>query len=78
MDDDIVFTENGTTGNLLDFAWALIANAHGGDWDRSLPAWKQAAERWRDEYRDWLASRPQLEPVDNIDPPTEADCDWQN
>lgn len=33
-------------------AWGLIANAYGGDWDQASEAsgWKQAAERWRDEY----------------------------
>jgi hypothetical protein len=40
-------------GGLLDGledAWGLIANAYGGDWDLAQnPAWKPAAERWRDE-----------------------------
>lgn len=33
----------------LELAWGLIANAHGGDWDKATPLWKKAAEQWRDE-----------------------------
>ena len=29
-------------------AWALIANAYGGDWDAAPHDWSRAAERWRD------------------------------
>ena len=36
--------------DLLEMAWGLIANAHGGDWDQATPEWREAAERWRDEY----------------------------
>ena len=37
---------------LLETAWGIIANAHGGDWDAASEAsgWRAAAERWRDEY----------------------------
>jgi hypothetical protein len=34
----------------LDFAWGVIANASGGDWDKEPAEWKQAAERFRDDY----------------------------
>lgn len=37
-------------GDLLATAWAIIANANGGDWDRATPEWKDAALRWRDRY----------------------------
>ena len=36
--------------NLLELAWGLIANANEGDWDKATKEWKEAAERWRDEY----------------------------
>ncbi len=41
-----------TQTDLLEAAWGLIANAYGGDWDQAAEAsgWKQAAERWRDDY----------------------------
>lgn len=34
----------------LEKAWGLIANAGGGDWDSQDPAWKAAAETWRDTH----------------------------
>lgn len=34
----------------LDLAWGLVANAGGGNWDRESLEWKEAAERWRDEF----------------------------
>lgn len=34
----------------LEDAWTLIANAHGGDWSKASPEWKEAAERWRDQH----------------------------
>ena len=33
---------------LIELAWGLIANAHGGDWQNASPKWRRAAERWRD------------------------------
>jgi len=42
-----------TKDELLEAAWGIIANAYGGDWDKAQhPDWKQAAERWRDNYHD--------------------------
>lgn len=40
--------------DLLEFAWAIIANAQGGDWDAARPEWKEAAEQWRNSYHAWL------------------------
>ena len=38
-----------------EFAWAIIANAYGGDWAIRAPTtWREAAERWRDEYHKYL------------------------
>lgn len=37
-------------------AWGIIANAYGGDWDSASDVWKQAAERWRDNYHKHLPS----------------------
>ena len=33
----------------LDWAWAVIANAGGGDWTRETRDWQAAAIRWRDD-----------------------------
>ena len=35
---------------LLEFAWGIIANANGGNWDEADPQWKTAAEIWRGGY----------------------------
>ena len=51
----------------MEIAWGIIANVCGGDWDHpaNLHGWKEAAEKWRDEY--WhemtaaLAARAALE-----------------
>ena len=40
--------------DLLDTAWGIISNAHGGDWDLASKDWREAAERWRDEFHSEL------------------------
>lgn len=32
----------------METAWGIIANAYGGDWEKAIPEWGKAAERWRD------------------------------
>lgn len=47
------FVEGESVARLMDaleMAWGLIANAGEGNWGRERPEWKEAAERWRDEY----------------------------
>lgn len=44
----VVSTEQSDRDELLDYAWAIIANAYGGDWDLATTKWKDAAEKWRD------------------------------
>jgi hypothetical protein len=34
----------------LETAWAIIANAYDGDWDKASPTWREAAERFRNVY----------------------------
>ena len=41
---------------LAGWAWTIIANALGGDWSLAPDDWRQAAERWRDEYHTTLKS----------------------
>jgi len=36
--------------DLLEAAWGIIANAYGGDWDKSHKEWHEAAIRWRDKW----------------------------
>ena len=36
--------------DLLATAWAIIANAGGGNWDRETREWREVAVRWRDRY----------------------------
>jgi hypothetical protein len=33
----------------LEWAWTIIANAGGGDWERESKDWQDAAAKWRDE-----------------------------
>lgn len=40
--------------HLLHWAWTIIANCNGGDWENAAPEWKSAAEKWRDEYHDHI------------------------
>lgn len=47
--------------HLLDWAWTIIANAHGGDWSRAEPEWRKAATRWRDDYSAQLWAVPKEE-----------------
>ena len=41
---------NNHVTDLEEFAWAIIANAGGGDWDTQTSEWKEAAIKWRDQY----------------------------
>lgn len=53
-------------------AWGLIANAYEGNWDLASEAsgWKEAAERWRDEFHTTL---PSVDPGKELDKyPTEV------
>lgn len=57
MSDDL---DEALTGidPLLESAWGVIANA--GGWDdahAATPGWREAAERWRDEYHARLSAR---------------------
>ena len=36
----------------LYMAWAIIANAYGGNWDLASKEWKKCAETWRDTVFD--------------------------
>jgi hypothetical protein len=42
--------------HMLDTAWTIIANAHGGNWNDASAEWRAAAERWREAYHEWLDS----------------------
>ena len=53
---------------LLELAWAIIANANGGDWDRATKEWKEAAETWRDGYFA-LNPEPDLIMINSLPPP---------
>ncbi len=48
----IVSTEQDQRDELLEYAWGIIANAYGGDWDLATVQWKSAAEKWRDIWID--------------------------
>ena len=34
----------------MNMAWAIIANAGGGDWQKEDAQWQKAAAHWRDNY----------------------------
>ncbi len=38
------------SADLLEWAWGIIANAGGGNWELESPEWREAASRWRDAY----------------------------
>lgn len=38
------------SANLLEWAWGIIANAGGGNWELESQGWREAAARWRDAY----------------------------
>lgn len=35
---------------LLEWAWAIIANASGGDWSKEPKEWQEAAKNWSDSF----------------------------
>lgn len=47
---DIACAEGQELAEMLELAWGIIANAHGGDWSSATTEWQQAAARWRDRY----------------------------
>ncbi len=46
---------------LLMDAWAIIANAGGGDWSTQSADWQAAAKRWRDRFHATLPANVKLE-----------------
>lgn len=36
--------------DLLDYAWTILANAGGGDWNKETPEWQIAIKQWRSRY----------------------------
>lgn len=40
--------------DLIEYAWAIIANGGGGDWTKESTDWQGAAARWRDQFHAWL------------------------
>lgn len=45
---------------LLEFAWVVIANAGGGDWDRASDEWREAAVRFRERWHVLIGVAPML------------------
>ena len=45
---------------LLEYAWGIIANAGGGNWETQTPEWQKAAARWREDY---FSSAPRPQPT---------------
>jgi len=39
----------------LEWAWGIIANAYGGNWQNAPKGWREAAESWRDKWTDILS-----------------------
>ena len=40
--------------DLIETAWGIMANVSGGDWDKQIPMWQEAASRWLNDYKDWF------------------------
>lgn len=43
-------SESRERGKLLEWAWAVIANAGGGNWGTQPKEWQEGAAKWRDEF----------------------------
>ena len=48
---------------LLERAYAVIANAGGGNWRLESEEWQRAAYSWRDQYFAYLGSPVEMEKV---------------
>lgn len=35
--------------DMIEYAWAIIANVSGGDWSKQSKEWIKAARKWREE-----------------------------
>ena len=53
----VVSTDEDEKDDLLDYAWGIMANAHGGNWSKATNQWQLAAEKWRDLYGKHLHQR---------------------
>lgn len=40
--------------DLLYWAWTIIANAGGGDWEKETSDWQEAAAKWRDQFHVYI------------------------
>lgn len=49
-------TADNRANDLLHTAWGIIANVHGGDWDKAPANWRDAAVRWRNDYNKHLSA----------------------
>jgi len=72
--------------SLMENAWAIIANAGGGDWNKETAEWRDVAARWRDLYHgSFTGPEPQAavvermfqkdtaKPIRHVDPRTGAE-----
>jgi hypothetical protein len=51
----------GDASNVIETAWALIANAGGGNWDLEADDWREAAGYWRDRlFEPWIKEQTRL------------------
>src|SRR5690242_17420198 len=39
---------------MIELGWGLIANASHGDWAKEPWGWREAAERWREQYHKFI------------------------
>jgi len=51
------------TGDLLHWAWSIICNAGGGNWETQTPEWQAAAASFRDDYHAHLRGEQDDAPV---------------
>jgi len=41
---------NSDLADAAEMLWVCLANVSGGDWEKQTPEWREAAEKWRDNY----------------------------
>jgi len=49
--------------SMLEWAWAIMANAGEGNWEHESKDWQEAAARWRDQYN-MIISNPNPVPLE--------------
>ena len=53
-------TVSDTADDLLHWAWTIIANAGGGDWEKESDEWQSAVVKFRQRYHAYLDAQKHI------------------